>query len=233
MEEGNKLRHISRRVFLKIAGSGAAGSVLVCGCASHPSNVTSSPNTPLGSNNTSISNYSPNTPTLGSSLLIPDRVAYICECKPDTHNPGGGGGGSLFIGNYCTKSERFLLHWNLFGLSPELRISRASVRLYCNEIYGNPSGRLIYALLNSEWGEDVTYNTQPENDANGQIIMDWPTKGQWQEIEITDIVKQWMIAPEKNYGLIGYAVDIKEETCSAVYSSIKGLEEEKPNLSII
>lgn len=218
---------LTRREFLKIAGTSAAGSALACGCASRSSTITILQNPPQAGELTSI-----NTGALGPSIFIPDRVAYICECKPNLHNPGGGGDVSLFIGNYCEKSERFLLHWDLTGLPAGLKFSRAVVRLYCTEIYGHPSGRLIYAPLNSSWGNDVTYNSQPENDPNGQIIMEWPGKGKWQEVEATAIVNQWLATPETNYGLIGYAVDISEETCSAVFSSIQVPEGEKLVLSI-
>ena len=218
---------LTRREFLKIAGTGAAGSALVCGCASRLSPMVSSSNSPLAGEPTSI-----HAEALEPSMYIPDRVAYICECKPNIHNPGGGGNSSLFIGNYCSKSERFLLHWDLSGLPAGVKISKAIIRLYCKEIYGHPSGRLIYAPLNSTWGNDVTYNSQPENDPNGQIIMEWPGKGKWQEVEISDLVHQWLTTPETNFGLIGYAVDISEETCSAVFSSIQVPEGEKLILSI-
>lgn len=218
---------LTRREFLKIAGTGAAGSALACGCASRPSPAAPTPNSPPAGELPST-----NTEALGPSMFIPDRVAYICECKPNIHNPGGGGNSSLFIGNYCSKSERFMLHWDLSGLSAELKISKATIRLYCKEIFGHPSGRLRYAPLNSNWGNDVTYNSQPENDADGQIIMEWPGEGKWQEVEITDMVHQWLTTPETNFGLIGYAVDISEETCSAVFSSIQVPEGEKLILSI-
>lgn len=219
------MRRISRRKFLKIAGTGAIGSVLTCGCTSRPSPVPTSAVISLSSIEVPMK-----TETSAPTILWPDKVAYICGCKPDTHNPGGGGDFSLFIGNYCKKSERFLLHWDLSGLSSKLKISKAVMGLYCVEIQGTPSGRLIYALLNSDWGETVTYNTQPENDAKEQVSMDWPTKGHWQEVDITGIVNQWLVAPEKNYGLIGYAVDVSEETCSAVFASIQ--MPERPKLTI-
>ncbi len=217
---------ISRRGFLKIAGTYTAGSVLACGCASRPSPATASA-VPLSSVEAPMK-----TETSAPALFLPDRVAYICGCQPDAHNPGGGGNSSLFIGNYCKKSERFLLHWDLSGLSPGLKISRAVMELYCTEIYGTPSGRLIYAPLNSDWGKTVTYNTQPENDAGGQVSMDWPAKKQWHEVDITGIVSAWLAAPEKNYGLIGYAVDVSEDTCSAVFGSIQSLEGVRPRLII-
>jgi hypothetical protein len=230
MAKGKKekiMTAISRRRFLKIAGTYAVGSVLACGCASRPSPVPTSTVIPLSSVEVPMK-----TETSAPTILLPDRVAYICGCQPDTHNPGGGGGSSLYIGNYCKKSERFLLHWDLSGLSSELKISQAVMGLYCVEIYGTPSGRLIYAPLNSDWGETVTYNTQPENDAKEQVSMDWPTKKQWQEVDITGIVNQWLVVPEKNHGLIGYAVDVSEDTCSAVFSSIQMSEGVRPRLTI-
>jgi hypothetical protein len=198
------MAHISRRDFLKIAGSSAAASAMTCSCASRPSTI----------------------------VLSPDKVAYVCGCKPDVHNPGGGGNSSLFIGNYCRNSERFLLHWDLSGLSSKRKINRAVMGLYCVEIHGKPSGRLIYAPLKSDWGETVTYNSQPKNEAGRQVGMDWPAKGSWQEVDVTGIVTQWLAAPNNNSGLVGYAVDVKEETCSAVFASIHMPEGIRPKLTL-
>jgi hypothetical protein len=260
------MKHISRRDFLKIAGVGTIGSVLACSCASRPSSVPTSTVIPLSSMEVPMK-----TETTTLTILLPDSVAYICGCKPDTHNPGGGGDSSLFIGNYCKKSERFLLHWDLSGLSSELKrlfrsererpqiwgcvggyaahtppnlgtipsktveplkISKAIMELYCVEIYGTPSGRIIFSPLNSDWGKTVAYNTQPENDVNEQVSTDWPTKEHWLEVDITGIVNQWLVAPEKNHGLIGYAVDVSEETCSAVFASVQMSEGLRPKLTI-
>ncbi len=195
--------HVSRRDFLKIAGTGAAASALTCSCVSQ-----------------------------ASLILSPDKVAYVCGCKPDVHNPGGGGASALFIGNYCKNSERFLLHWNLSGLSSGRTINKAVMGLYCVEIYGTPSGRLIYAPLSSDWGETVTYKTQPENEPDRQVSMEWPAKGKWQEVDITGIVTQWLAVPNNDYGLVGCAVDVTEETCSAVFASIQSSEETRPKLTI-
>ncbi len=201
--------HVSRRHFLKIAGTGAAASALTCTCGSQPAPV---PNSPV--------------------VLRPDKVAYVCGCKPDVHNPGGGGDASLFIGNYCKNSERFLLHWNLSGLASKPGIRRAVMGLYCVEIYGTPSGRLIYAPLKSDWGETVTYKTQPQNEADRQVTSEWPTKGNWHEVDITSIVTQWLADPHKNFGLIGYAVDLRAETCSAIFASIRKPESIRPKLTL-
>ncbi len=218
--------HVSRRDFLKIAGTGAAASALTCSCASRPSAVLNSTAIPSGPK------AETNTDAASPIVLLPDKVAYICGCKPDVHNPGGGGDSSLFIGNYCRNSERFLLHWNLSGLSSKPRINKASMGLYCVAIHGTPSGRLIYAPLKSDWGETVTYNTQPENEADRQVSMGWPAKGNWQEVDITGIATQWLAAPNNNYGLIAYAIGVREETCSAVFASLKMPEEVRPKLTI-
>ncbi len=104
--------------------------------------------------------------------------------------------------------------------------------LYCVEIYGTPSGRLRYAPLKSDWGETVTFNTQPEHEPDRQVIMEWPAKGNWQEVDITGMAAQWLAASNKNFGLIGYAVDVREDTCSAVFASIKMPEQLRPRLKI-
>ncbi len=197
------MMNVSRRNFLKIAGTSAAASALTCSCSSRPS----------------------------TTVLLPDKVAYVCGCKPDVHNPGGGGDSSLFIGNYCRNSERFLLRWDLSGLFSR-KIKKAVMGLFCIEIHGKPSGRLIYAPLLSDWGETVTYNSQPKNEAGRQVGMDWPGKGSWQEVDITDIVTRWLSSPNNNFGLIGYADDVKEETCSAVFASIHMPEGMRPKLII-
>ncbi len=220
------MTHISRRDFLKITGNTAAVSVVTCSCGSRPSAVASAAAiSPAPKNQTG-------TDAASRIVLLPDKVAYVCGCKPDEHNPGGGGDSSLFIGNYCKNSERFLLHWNLSGLSSKRGISKAVMGLYCVEIYGAPSGRFIYASLQSPWGETVTFKTQPKNDAARQVSMDWPAKGNWQEVDITAIVSQWLAAPSNNHGLIGYAVDVTGETCSAVFASVKMPEEMRPRLTI-
>jgi len=218
--------HVSRRDFLKIAGTNAAASVLACSCASRPSTIPNSAAIPSGPK------VQTETDAASPIVLLPDKVAYVCGCKPDVHNPGGGGDSSLFIGNYCRNSERFLLRWNLSGLSSKPGINKAVMGLYCVEIYGKPSGRFIYAPLKSDWGETVTYKTQPENEADRQVSMEWPAKGDWQEVDITGIVNQWLAAPNNNYGLIGYAVDVSEETCSAVFASIQMPEGTRPKLTI-
>ncbi len=214
---------VSRRDFLRIAGASAAASVVTCSCASRPSTAPDSAAAAPG----------PKGQTAGSPVVLPpDKVAYICGCKPDEHNPGGGGDSSLFIGNYCKNSERFLLHWNLSGLPSKRGISKAVMGLYCVEVYGTPSGRFIYAPLQSPWGETVTYNTQPKNDAARQVSMNWPAKGTWHEVDVTAMVTDWLADSNKNYGLIGYAVDVTEETCSAVFASTRMSEEMRPRLTI-
>ena len=242
------MKRISRRRFLKIAGTGAAGSVMTCGCSSKRTAVPTSTDTPPASDTPSIETETPavtksstHTPTGGepaittrmaSSGLLPDRVAYICGCLPDVHNPNGGGRGKLFIGNYCGDSERFLLHWDLSGISPDTAVKEAVLGLFCMQIHGDPSGRLIFAPLKDDWGEAVTYNSQPEIDKDRKISVEWPNHGQWHEIDVTGMVNDWLAAPEENFGLLGFAVDLLEETCSAVYSSIYGLEGKKPMLFI-
>ena len=62
--------------------------------------------------------------------------------------------------------------------------------------------------------------------------MEWPVKGHWQEVDITGIVTQWLAAPKNNFGLIGYAVDVRAETCSAVFASIQMAEGMRPKLTI-
>ncbi len=198
------MTNVSRRDFLKFAGGGAAASALNCGCTSRASTV----------------------------VLLPDRVAYVCGCKPDVHNPGGGGDAALFIGNYCKNSERFLLHWDLTDVSPKRAITKAVMGLYCAEIYGTPSGRLVYAPLKSDWGDAVTYASQPEHETAGQVSMAWPTKGKWHEVDVTGIVTQWLASPNLNHGLIGCAVDVTEETCSAVFASIRAPVETRPKLTL-
>ncbi len=113
------MTHVTRRHFLKLAGTGAAASAFAAGCNSPPSTV----------------------------VVSPDRLAYVCGCKPDAHNPGGGGDAALFIGNYCKNSERFLLHWDLSAASPKRAITKAVLGLYCAEIYGTPSGRLVLGVV--------------------------------------------------------------------------------------
>ena len=217
---------VSRRGFLKITGTGAAASVLTCSCALRPATVPSSAGIRSGSKVQTKADVA------APIVLWPDKVAYVCGCKPDVHNPGGGGDSSLFVGNYCRNSERFLLHWNLSSLASKPGINKAVVGLYCVAIYGTPSGRLIYAPLNSDWGETVTYNTQPEADADKRVSMAWPAKGNWQEVDVTGLVIQWLAAPNQNHGLIGYAVDVREETCSAVFASIQTPERMRPKLNI-
>lgn len=216
--------NLSRRDFLKIAGTGAAASVLTCSCASRPSTAPNSTAIPAGPE------VQKHTDT--ATVFFPDRVAYICGCKPDEHNPGGGGDSVLFIGNYCKNSERFLIRWNLSGLPSKPRATKAVMGLYCVELHGTPSGRLVYAPLKSDWGETVTYNTQPDYEANNQVRMEWPAKGHWHEVDITELVTQWLAAPERNHGLIGYAVDLTAETCSAVFASTKMPEEQRPRMTI-
>ncbi len=198
------MTHVTRRYFLKLAGTSAATSAFTAGCTSRPSTV----------------------------VLSPDRVAYVCGCKPDVHNPGGGGDAALFVGNYCKNSERFLLHWDLSDVSPKRGITKAVMGLYCAEIYGTPSGRLVYAPLKSDWGDTVTYASQPQHETAGQVSMAWPTKGNWHEVDITGIVTRWLATPNQNHGLIGYAVDVTEETCSAVFASIRRPAEMRPKLTL-
>lgn len=217
--------HVSRRDFVKLAGTSAAASVFACGCDSQPSTVPNSGAIPPPKAQTKTDPASP-------GGLLPDRVAYVCGCKPDVHNPSGGGASALFVGNYCKNSERFLLHWDLSGLTSERKIKKAVMNLYCVEIHGTPSGRLIYAPLKSTWGDTVTYNTQPKNEAERQVSMEWPAKGHWQEVDITGIVTQWLADPTNNHGLIGYAVEVKEETCSGVFASLQMPEGLRPRLTI-
>ena len=141
------MTNISRRKFLKITGTGLAVSVLPCGCVSRNDADTTSEKVPPSNIDVTMK-----AEVFKPTILYPDRVAYICGCKPDMHNPGSGGDNKLFIGNYCKNSERFLLHWDLSTLSPEKKITKAVMALYCAKIHGSPSGSIKYAPLNSDWG---------------------------------------------------------------------------------
>jgi hypothetical protein len=216
---------ITRRKFLKIAGTGIAGSVVGCGC---------SPRAALAPSITAATATSQiPTPTEKARTIIhPDKAAYICGCKPDVHNPGGGGNTQVYIGNYCKESERFLMHWDVSILPFGLKIEKAVLGLFCLEIYGKPSGRVIYAPVTASWDETVTYNNQPEHADNLQKTMEWPGKGKWQEVDISEMANQWIAAPDKNHGLIGYAVEVDEDTASAVFASIQNDEEYRPRIII-
>jgi hypothetical protein len=113
-----------------------------------------------------------------------------------------------------------------------VQVSQALMGLYCVEIYGTPSGRLAYAPPLSEWGDKTTYATQPPADTQEQVKVDWPKKGQWQEVDVTRWVKRWLATPGKNFGLLGYAVDVSEDTCSAVFASVLSVGEQRPRLTL-
>ena len=220
---------ISRRKFLKLTGAGVVSSIVSGSCASHA--------TPTSAPNTILSPTVDTTPapelTIPTSILA-DKVAYVCGCKPTEHNPGGGGNMTLYIGNYCKNSERLLLHWDLSALPEGGKINTAVMGLYCVEIIGTPSGHLVYAPLLSDWGDIVTYATQPESDSQEQVSAEWPVKSQWHEVDITHLVTVWLMNQEKNFGLIGYAVDIQAETCSAVFNSIhQRPEDSRPKLTLV
>jgi hypothetical protein len=220
---------ISRREFLKLTGAGVVSSIVSCSCASHP--------TPTSTPKTTPSPTVDITPTPEITMptsILADKVAYVCGCKPNEHNPGGGGNNTLYIGNYCKNSERFLLHWDVSALPEGVKISTAIMGLYCVEIYGTLSGHLVYAPLLSDWGDTVTYATQPENVSQEQVSAEWPVKRQWHEVDITHLVTFWLVNQEKNYGLIGYAVDIQDDTCSAVFNSIHQKPEDlRPKLTLV
>ena len=220
---------ISRREFLKLTSAGVVSSIVSCSCASHAT-PTSIPQTILSPTVDTTPTPEPTIPT----RFLADKVAYVCGCKPTEHNPGGGGNMTLYIGNYCKNSERFLLHWDLSGLPEGVKISTATMGLYCVEILGTLSGHLVYAPLLSDWGDTVTYATQPENVSQEQVSAEWPVKGQWHEVDITRLVTSWLMNQEKNYGLIGYAVDIQDDTGTAVFNSIHQTpEDSRPKLTLV
>jgi hypothetical protein len=113
-----------------------------------------------------------------------------------------------------------------------VQVSQALMGLYCVEIYGTPSGRLVYAPLLSEWGDEITFATQPPANTQEQVRAAWPEKGQWQEVDVTRWVNRWLATPEKNFGVLGYAVDVSEDTCSAVFASVLSVAEQRPRLTL-
>ena len=219
--------NISRKIFLKITAAGLVFTVFLCGCVLE-NNADENPEKSSPSKN----DTEENSKNLKTVAFYPDKVAYICGCKPDLHNPGSGGDQRLFIGNYCKYSERFLLHWNLSILPSEQKITKAVMALYCTEIHGSVSGKLQYAPLISDWGDNVTYNNQPAQDTSKLMTVDWPAEACWHKVDMTDIVRKWLENPDLNYGIIGYSVDVKDETCSAIFASVLSSDALQPRLVI-
>jgi len=176
-------------------------------------------------------------------LTTISKDLYICTCKPDIANPGGGGE-IYFQGKYYDDvvtedadyhncDERFLMQWDLTEVPEGIKIIEAKMRLVCAGYTGDKEGQLVYECVSEPWEENAGYNEKPGTLPETRILTDWPQKSTYHIVDITDFVKSWYNGSLINYGLMGFSINT-ETTNSALFCSSKFHQEDaRPQLTII
>ncbi|MBW1612494.1 MAG: DNRLRE domain-containing protein [Deltaproteobacteria bacterium] len=182
---------------------------------------------------------------LNDTLVITkiSKDLYICTCKPDIANPGGGGE-IYFQGRYKKDKitedadyhdcdERFLMQWDLSELPEGIKIIEAKMRMVCYGYTGDKKGQLVYECISKPWDENAGYSKKPETLPETRIMADWPVKSTYHYVNITDFVNSWYNGNIPNYGLMGFSINT-ETTNSALFCSSKFHQEDvRPKLIII
>mgnify|MGYP006283831201 CR=1 FL=1 len=194
-----------------------------------------------GAESTAMENSSDQNDTLVLTTISKDL--YICTCKPDIANPGGGGE-IYFQGKYYDDvvtedadyhncDERFLMQWDLTEVPEGIKIIEAKMLLVCAGYTGDKEGQLVYECVSEPWEENAGYNEKPGTLPETRIMTDWPQKSTYHIVDITDFVKSWYKGSIPNYGLMGFSINT-ETTNSALFCSSKFHQEDaRPKLTII
>ena len=129
----------------------------------------------------------------------------IADSYVDSSNPNQNNGSisSFFVGKFGEDSvfESFV-KFDLTSIPDGINIERATLRLYCNMLSGNDE--LIVWLPDADWSESaITWNNRPRLDLNaGYSMFDPLGSGQIWEIDVTDLVDQWIDGSKLNYGFL-------------------------------
>ena len=165
-------------------------------------------------------------------ILTPVKDAYICDCLPDTTNPGEGSN-FLHQGDFITCITDSLIAWDLSSIPAEAAINDATLRLYAKSFYGAPSGDLTYFPITEDWDENtVTPNNKPGYDGGNKITASYPSVGTWLEADITSFVQDWNDGTIPNYGLFCSSEDASSMSVVAYYSSNYTAPEYRPQLPL-
>lgn len=129
----------------------------------------------------------------------------IADSYVDSSNPNQNNGSisSFFVGRFGEDSifEGFV-KFDLTSIPDGINIESATLRLYCPMLSG--SDQLLVWLPDASWSESaITWNNRPRLDLNaGYSMFDPPGSGQTWEIDVTDLVSQWINGSKPNYGFL-------------------------------
>lgn len=157
--------------------------------------------------------------------------SYICSCKPDANKPEK----DFYQGSWNKCSERFLIRFDLSGLPKGVQITGAKLSLYCMAFVGDDSGNkdLVYGKITEPWDENkVTFANQPKTSSEDSASTGWPFDQKWQDVDITQIVRQWVDGSAPNYGILGYGINEKGTCYASFTSSDSSLARFRPKLTI-
>lgn len=156
------------------------------------------------------------------SIEIPIRnISYICGCKPDIVNPAGSKT-VIYQGNYCGFQEIFLIDVDFDAILKIKNIKKVELQLYCADIYGSTSEKLLYEPIVGKWDDGVTYNKRPGTDSDYTIETGIPKKSGWQIIDITKIINAIVKDKKVFHGIMGLTrLGKTKETSSIIFSSVE------------
>jgi hypothetical protein len=113
-------------------------------------------------------------------------------------------------------------------------IESAIMELRFNTLHGSESGSMVYFPIIEDWVEtEVTYNTRPAISRDDSVVTDWPTLGQWHQIDLTGFATMWHDDPSSNHGAYGHCFGTSSTCCAEFQSSDSSNEETRPKLTIV
>jgi hypothetical protein len=165
------------------------------------------------------------------TLLLQPGTEGVDTFILDSYSSNNFGNEAVMSAGILTNEWRALIIWDLSALPEGAEITSAEMGLYCFDTQGEPTGLLGFYLITDEWNEQtVTWNNQPEYDADEVLTFDWPWQGQVHYFDVTEFVTGWYSAEYDNHGLIG--IGSVPGHAASFYTSDYEQAHDRPSLTI-
>jgi len=158
--------------------------------------------------------------------------AFVCDCMPDTTNPGIG---DLYLaqGQIGECFNKLLIWYDMDEIPPEATITAAEWKIYNRHFHGTESGEMVFSLVTEDWDKNtVTHNNFPSYSSEIEVVVtDWPEENSWFYFDATEFVQAWYEGTKVNYGFVGHSRNTTGE-CDCQYYSVDGTESYDPRLIV-
>jgi hypothetical protein len=128
---------------------------------------------------------------------------FLDQAAPGTNY---GGAQTMYAGNYWGGAQRFsLVRFNLAKVPANVTVNGAVLKLYMLTDYDNPSTYTVHAIT-KPWVEAgatwaMHWSDYQVASADSSVIQ--PTMvGSYVDFNVTDLVRNWVAAPGRNYGCL-------------------------------